>query len=231
MNKTPALILSIAIALASTAAIAQQPGMKVNVLIVESAADFERWLQQSITALEKKTAPPASYPPSLKVVPANKKVHFPIVVGGLLPPQQGEVKLVADVEFFGPDGKSVYAAQQCCRFTITNRPDFRSVLLGPTTNLELEPGDKKGAYTVRVSVSDGSRSVSTSETFQFVEGKPAAPPPAPAATAAPKVPAATTAPKLRMGTPPAKNPGRDVDKRDCLALPTTAEIVKCTEKK
>jgi hypothetical protein len=223
MNRTTALILSIAMALAATAAVAQQPGMKVNVLVVESAEDFQRWLQQSITALEKKTAPPASYPPSLKEVPANKKVHFPIVVGGLLPPQQGEVKLVADVEFFGPDGKSVAAAPQCCRFTITNRPDFRSVLLGPTMNLELEPGDKKGAYTVRVSVTDGSGSVSTSETFQFVDGKPA--------TAPPKAPASATAPKLQMGAPPAKNPGRDVDKRDCLALPTTAEIVKCAERK
>ena len=222
MNKTPALILSIAMALAATAAIAQQPGMKVNVLIVESAEDFQRWLQQSISAMEKGTAPPASYPPSLKEVPANKKVHFPIVVGGLLPPQQGEVKLVADVEFFGPDGKSVGAARQCCRFTITNRPDFRSVMLAPTMNLELEPGDKKGAYTVRVSVTDGSQSASTSETFQFVDGKPAAPP---------QVPAATAAPKLRMGAPPAKNPGRDVDKRDCLALPTPVEIAKCAERK
>lgn len=219
MRNAPALILSIAMALAATAAIAQQPGMKVNVLIVESIEDFQGWLKQAITALEQKAPPPAPYPPSLKEVPAGKKVYFPILVGGLRPPAQGVVKLVADVEFFGPGGKSIQAAPQCCQFTITNRPDFLTVMLGPTVNLELERGDLKGAYTVRVSVTDGSQVVSASETFQLVEGKSAASP----------QPPASTAPRLRMDAP-AKNPGRDLDKRDCLALPTPSEIIKCTER-
>lgn len=218
MSKTPALILSIALALAATPAIAQQPDMKVNVLVVESIEDFQRWLQQAIAASEQKAPLPGRYPPSLKEVPVGKKVHFPILVQGLRPPQQGVVKLVADVEFFAPGGKSIGAMRQCCHFTITNRPDFRTAMLGPTTNLELEPGDMNGAYTVRVSVTDGSQVVSASETFQFTGGK----------SATPQAPA-STAPRLRMDTP-AKNPGRDVDKRDCLALPTPSEVIKCTER-
>ena len=129
------------------------------------------------------------------------------------------MKLVADVEFFGPDGKSIGAMRQCCQFTITNRPDYRTAMLAPTLNLELGPGDANGAYTVRVSVTDGSQVVNASETLQFTEGKPATP----------QAPASTAAPRLRMDTP-AKNPGRDLDKRDCLALPTPSEVIKCTER-
>jgi hypothetical protein len=222
MNKTAALVASIAITLAATMAAAQQPGMKVNVLIVESVEDFQRWLQQEMALANEQTASRRVYPPNLKEIPAGKKAHFPILVGGLHPPEQGVVTLVADVEFFGPDGKSLVAARQCCRYTITNRPDIRSAMLGPTMNLQLDSGDANGAYVVRVSVTDGSQTATASETFQFAAGKPAAPAQAPASTAAPR---------LRMGTPPAKNPGRDVDKRDCLALPTPTEVIKCTQQK
>jgi hypothetical protein len=215
MNKMTSCIASIAITLAATAAVAQQAGMKVDVLIVESVEDFQRWLQQE-------PAPQGPYPPRLKEVPASKKIHFPILVRGLRPPDQGVLTLVADVEFFGPDGKSLFAAPKCCRFKITNRPDIRTAMLGGTPYFELDPGNPQGPYTVRVSVTDGSQQAATSETFLFAAGGSAVPEPAPATTAAPR---------LRMGTPPAKNPGRDVDKRDCLALPTPAEIIKCTGEK
>ena len=222
MNKTAALISSIAMTLAAAAAIAQQPHMKVDVLAVESVEDFQRWLQKAMDAArEQMPASQEIYPPSLKDVPAGKKVHFPILVGGLRPPEQGVVTLVADVEFFGPDGKSIGAARQCCRFTITNRPDIRTAMLGPTTSLEWEPNDKKGAYTVRVSVTDGSQTATSSATIQLVGGDSATPRQAPAPTAAPRL----------LMDAPAKNPGRDVDKRDCLALPTPAEVIKCTEQK
>ena len=215
MNKPAALISSLAMTLAASAAIAQQPGMGVNVFVVESVEDFKRWLQQE-------PAPQGLYPSRLKEVPAGKKVDFPILVSGLRPPEQGVVTLVGDVEFLAPDGKSVFAAPKCCRFTITNRPDILTAMLGGTASLELDSGDMKGAYTLRVSVTDGTQTVTTSETFQFAGAKPAVPNLAPAPAAAPT---------LLMGTPPAKNPGRDVDKRDCLALPTPSEVIKCTEQK
>ena len=215
MNKPTALVALLALVLAATAPLAQQPNMRVNVLVVESVEDFQRWLTQQ-------PPPQGPYPPSLKEIPVGKKVHFPILVQGIRAPEQGVVTLVADVEFFGPDGKSLAAAPQCCRFTITNRPDIRMAMLGPTMNLTLESGDKRGDYSVRVSVTDGFQKVAVSETFQFVSGKSVAPAPAASPPAAPR---------LRMDNPPAKNPGLDADKRDCLALPTPSEIIKCTEQK
>jgi hypothetical protein len=215
MIRSPALISSIALVLAATAAIAQQPDMRVNVLVVESVEDFQRWLTQE-------PAPQGPYPPSLKEIPVGKRVHFPILVQGIRAPAQGVVTLVADVEFFGPDGKSLAAAPQCCRYTITNAPDIRMAVLGPTMNLALESGDKRGDYTVRVSVTDGTQRVAAIQTFQFVSEKSATPPPAPAPPAAPR---------LRMDDPPARKPGLDADKRDCLSLPTPSEIIKCTEQK
>lgn len=216
MNRTAALIvLSLATTLAATSAIAQQIGMRVNVFVVESADDFKRWTQQV-------PAPQGPYPLSLKEVSAGPKVEFPILVSGLRPPELGTVALVADMEFFAPDGKSVFAAPHCCRFTITNRPDVATAVLGNAATLVLEPGDMGGTYTVRVSVTDGSQTATTSETFQFPGGK----------LAGPKAdPASSAVPTLQMGTPPAKNPGRDMDKRDCLTLPTPLEVVKCTERK
>src|SRR5258706_4057743 len=215
MNKPTALVALLTLLLAATAAIAQQPDLTVSVRIVESVEDFERWLQQ-------KPAPQVPYTPNLKRIPAGKRIHFPIIVQGIRAPQQGVVTLVADVEFFGPDGRSIAAAPQCCRYTITNAPDIRMAMLGPTINLEFQSGFPHGSYTVRATVSDRSRSASSAESFQFISPKPAEPPPAPAPAAAPK---------LRMGAPPAKNPGRDADKRDCLTLPTPAEVIKCTERK
>lgn len=214
MNKSAPFTLAFALALAATAAIAQQSGMRAQVFVVDSVDDFKRWTQQV-------PAPQGPYPSSLKEVSAGRKVEFPVLVRGLAPPQQGTLVVVADMEFFAPDGKSVFAAPQCCRHTITNRPDIASVVLGNTATLVLEPGDMGGAYTVRVSVTDGAQTVTTSETFQFAGGKPAAPGPAPA----------SAVPTLQMGTPPAKNPGRDMDKRDCLSLPTPAEVIRCTERK
>ncbi|APV48594.1 hypothetical protein BWI17_02175 [Betaproteobacteria bacterium GR16-43] len=219
MNKTYRLIFSLVLAFASAAIFAQQPGMKANVVIVESVDDFQAWLR-------KAAADPANagrYPPSLKEVPIGKKVHFPILVGGLTPPAQGVMNFVADVEFFAPGGKSIGAAKQCCRFTITDRPDYRTVMLAPTMNLELEANDPKGVYTVKVSVTDGSNVLTASETFTVIEGSIGAP----AKSATPEKP---SAPKLRMDAP-AKDPGGNVDKRNCLDLPTPSEIIKCTEGK
>lgn len=217
MNKPPALVALLTLLLAATAASAQQPNMRVHVLVVDSMEDFMNWIVQV-------PRPQELFPPSLKEIPVGKKVYFPILVQGIRAPAQGVGNLVADVEFFGPDGKSLAAAPQCCRYRITNMPSIRFAILGPTMNLTLESGNKSGDYTVRVWVTDGTQKVGASETFQFVPGKSATPSPVPA-------PASPAAPRLRMNTSPATNRGRDADKRDCLALPTQAEIIKCTEQK
>jgi hypothetical protein len=83
--------------------------------------------------------------------------------------------------------------------------------------VQFEPNDTPGTYTVRAVVSDGQRSARTEETFRFGE---------------PKRDAGATpgAPRLQMDVPK-RNPGVDRDVRDCLGLPTPAEVIKCSERK
>lgn len=235
------------------AAHAQQPGMRAQVLIVESLPAFERWAQ---------TPPPpgSTYPASLREVPVGKPVHFPIVVSGLRPGAR-ELNVVADIEFFAPNGNSLGVIQQCCRFSAPANSDTRMAVLGNAATLVFAANDMRGTYTVAVSATDGASTVTARETFRFGPAEaqptkavappapvtpPAASPPKAARTPPPAAPApsrpappspvempssAAEAPKLRMGTPPENNPGRDGDRRDCLALPTPAEIIKCAEKK
>jgi hypothetical protein len=220
MTRTAALVSSLAMALSATAALAQYSGMQVNIAAVESVDDFKRWMQQV-------PAPQGRYPSALSEVPTGRRVDFPIIVRGLTPPDRGSMTLEADVEFFAPDGRSLFNAPKCCRYTITDRPDVRAAMLSNTATHVLEPGDMGGAYTVRVSVTDGTQTATTLESFSFPGGKQAggALPSAARELAVPVVPA------LNQGAQPAKNPGRDGDKRDCLELPTTSEIIKCTERR
>jgi hypothetical protein len=192
---------------------AAQAQMQAKLLAVESLEDFQLWL-------ERKPAPDEVYP-HLHDMVVGKKVHFPILATGLRPPERGEMKLVADVEFVGPDGKVIVSMQACCSYTITNRPDIRTVMLGPTPGLTPEARDTKGIYTIRVAISDGAQTATASEQLRLGAAQPA-----PAAAAPP-----TAAPRLNQGSVPAKNPGGNPDKRDCLGLPTPAEVIKCTEKK
>jgi len=213
MIRAPLLLLALAAAALAPAALAQQLAMKI--LVVESVDGFQDWLRTSAAAGTSGT-----YPPSLKEVPEGRQVHFPIVVTGLRPPATGVMELVADVEFVGPDGASRVMAKECCRFAIANQPDVRTVMLGPTVNTKLVATDAPGIYTVRATVTGGPEVLVASETFRFVGGTPPV-----VATPAP-----TVAPRLNMN-PPARNPGDDSDKRDCLALPTPTEVIKCTERK
>ncbi|QJR10130.1 hypothetical protein DSM104443_01184 [Usitatibacter rugosus] len=213
MIRAPLLVLAMAAAAVAPAALAQQPAMKV--LVVESVDGFQDWLRTTAAA-----GTAGTYPPSLKEVPEGRQIHFPIVVSGLRPPAAGVMELVADVEFVGPDGVTRVEAKQCCRFTIANQPEVRTVMLGPTTNTKLLAADAPGIYTVRATVTGGPEVLVASETFRYVGGTP------PVSAA----PAPAAAPRLNMN-PPARNPGDDSDKRDCLALPTPTEVIKCTERK
>jgi hypothetical protein len=242
-------------ALIAFAAHAQQPGMRAQVVMVESLVDFERWAEQRLTE--------GTYPRALREVPVGIPVHFPIVVTGL---QQGAnaLELVADIEFYAPSGNSLGLIQKCCRFSAAPNSNVRAAVLGNAATLVFAANDMRGRYAVAVSVTDGTRTVKTREEFNFGKAeepaKPAArpAPPAPPPQAAPRPEPAPrkaepapakkpepappksepapakpepAAPKLRMAPPPEKEPGRDADKRDCLALPTPAEIIKCAEKK
>ena len=205
---------------------AQQPTPEVSVMPIESMDDFMAWFK----------APKGSYPRLQEAVP-GKKVWFPIVVTGLRPPQHGEVRLVADFEMLGPDGKSIATQAACCSYTITDRPDIISAVLGHTMNVEFDPHDPKGVYTVRVTVHDGTRVVNASNTVRL--GGPAAADARPAAEmrtgthlALPDAKTESASQQPTKEVPPGpKRTFRHADRTACLDLPTPEEVIRCSEQK
>lgn len=189
--------------------------VKVSVVAVESVDDFKRWLGKPVDPARAAAA--ASYPGRLNDLPFGKKTQLPILVTGL-PPLAQETRLVADVEVLGTDGRSLGTSPKCCQATIRRGSKESAVLLDYTVAVEPEASHRRGNYTVRVSVTDGSQVWTASETLPYGGSE---------------VPGtAHETPKLRQNLPPAQaEPGGPGDKRDCLALPTPAEVIKCSERK
>lgn len=201
------------LALLPFAAPAQQSPLRAQVMIVESLPDFERWAQSN---------PSRPYSRHLVEVPVGRPVHFPIVVN-VNKASAGDLNLVADIEFFAPNGTSLGALKQCCRFNANAGTEVQMAVLGNAATLVFGANDVRGTYSVVATVTDGSQTVTARESIRFPG------PDVPSAAAeAPKLRAET--PKLRMNTPE-KNPGKDADKRDCLSLPTPAEVIKCAERR
>lgn len=208
-----AIAAAAVLAIASCPAWAQSPpAFKANILIVTAPDDLTAWMQMT----------PEQQVGSGRVrdVQVGQKIYFPIVVTGLQPPAEGRVNLSADFELLTPNGEIAYAKKALATAVVENRPDMTTVSLGPVVDILVEAGDANGVYLVRTVVTDGTRSVVAAETFKL-DGAPEKARVAPAAAA----------PRLQMGEPPKKNPGNGRDVRDCLTLPTTAEVIKCTEKK
>ena len=190
--------------------------VKVNVVAVESADDFRDWLGKPINPVRADS--PAAYPGNLKVLPVGRKTQLPILVTGLPWPAPQDTRLVADVEIVGTDGRSLGTSPRCCEATIPRGSNVGAALLTSFVIVEPEPGRRAGSYTVRVSVTDGAQTWTASQVLPYSEGD---------------LPGSTNeAPRLRMNVPPAQaEPGGPGDKRDCLSLPTPAEVIKCSEKK
>lgn len=186
-----------------------EPDWRPHVLIVDSLDDVTAWIGR-----------PASQRGDtgrLREVPAGMKVHLPVVVTHLPSLAGRGLHLDADIEFLGPQGQVLWSRKSCCRKIVRDTPQGQAVALEPVPNVQFEPNDTSGTYSVRVVVNDGQRSATTVETFRFGEGKrdPGAKP---------------GGIRLRMD-PPKKNPGVDRDVRDCLELPTPSEVIKCTERR
>jgi len=212
MNTTH-LLLAIGLALSP---LAHAQSVKIGVIPVESVDDFKRWLGKPVDPV--RAASPAAYPGRLNLLPIGKKTHLPILVTGLPSPAPQPMQLVADVEILGTEGRPLGTSPQCCKATVARGSKESAVLLDSTVIVEPEPGRAKGSYTVRVSVSDGTQAWSASEVLHYGDVELPG--------------AAQEAPKLRMNVPPAQaEPGGPGDKRDCLSLPTPAEVIKCSEKK
>jgi len=210
------ILLSLLISI-SPLALAQP--VKVTVVPVESAADLGAWLGKPINP--SRASSPATYPGTLKVLPVGQKTQLPIVVTGLPSPAPQDIRLVADVEIRGTDGRSLGTSARCCEAMIAKGATSGAALLNSWVIVEPEPGRRGGSYTVRVSVTDGTQTWTGSEVLRYGETD------VPGTANEVPVP-----PHLRQNVPPSQDePGGTSDKRDCLSLPTPAEVIKCSEKK
>jgi hypothetical protein len=190
--------------------------VKVSVVAVESGDDFARWLGKPVDAARAISA--ATYPGRLTQLPVGRKTQLPILVTGLPTPAAQEMRLVADVEILGTDGRSLGTSPRCCEATVARGSRESAVLLPSTVIVEPESGRRKGSYTVRVSVTDGVQTWTASEVLPYGE------------TDMPG--SASEAPRLQMNLPPGEPKGSGAgDKRDCLSLPTPSEVIKCSETK
>ena len=185
--------------------------VKVTVVPVESADDFRTWLGKPVIA--QRAASPATYPGMLKLIPFGRKTQLPILITGL-PLFPGDTKLVADVEILDANGRSLGSSPKCCQAVV--KMGTAAVLLNEAVIVEPESTKRAGSYTVNVSVTDGLETWKAREVLPFGE------------TDLPG--AASEAPRLRMNVPPGATEGPG-DRRDCLSLPTPAEVIKCSEKK
>jgi len=216
MTRMPACIAAAGL-LAATCAHAQPSPPEVIVAPVESMDDFVAWVKTSS----------GTFPRLGEAVP-GKKVWFPIVVSGLHPPAHGELRLVADMELVGPDGKSLAAMPRCCSYTIADRPDIRTALLAPAMNVEFDRREPKGVYTVRASVSDGTTVIKASNTFRL--GGPAEPVLPGRSLLLPSA-KEEAGEKMPVDVPPGpKRTFRHADRSDCLDLPTREDVIRCAEK-
>ena len=211
--KATSLLLVLGLALP---AVCHAQPVKVSVVPVESVADFKRGLGNPVDPA--RAASPAAYPGRIGQLPFGRKTQLPIVVTGLPSPAPQTMQLVADVEILGTDGRSLGTSPRCCQATIARGSNERAVVLPSTVIVEPEAGHRKGSYTVRVSVTDGSQTWTASEVLPYGE------------TDGPG--SMHEAPRLRMNVPPGQAEGGGAgDKRDCLGLPTPAEVIKCSERK
>ena len=210
--KTPHVLAILALSVVPAVGHSQ---VKVTVVPVESADDFRAWLGKPVNAA--RAANPSSYPGTLRTLPTDRKTQLPILVTGLPTPAPQAMQLVADMEVFGTDGKSLGTAPRCCDATIARGSSEGAVLMTSTVIFDPETDRRRGTYTVRASVTDGTQAWTTSQTFPYGEGD---------------MPGSHEIPRLKMNVPPAAaESGGPNDKRNCLGLPTLAEVIRCSEKK
>jgi hypothetical protein len=209
--KTLALTFCALLSLLSGPVAAQvEPEWRPHVLLVDSLDDVKTWIGQP-------AAQRGGDAGRLRDIPTGLRVHLPIVVTNLPSLAGRGLNFDADVEFLGPQGQVLWSKKSCCSKVVRDTPQGYAVALEPVPNVQFEPNDTAGTYSVRVVVNDGQRTATTVETFRFGHAK--------------REPGAKPGGfRLEMDAPK-KNPGVDRDVRNCLDLPTPAEVIKCTERK
>lgn len=221
-------LLTFGMTLGAPALAQEEKGLKAHVLIMEKPEELRKWMN-------RKPADRGGDSGRLRTVHVGKKVFFPIIATGVEAPGAGTTtQLFADLELLAPNGKVVASVKKCCSAVVRGVTDT-AFSLGPVVDVELEPNDPTGTYTVKARVTDGTQTVAATETFQYdgPTAKAAASPAASKSGTAPE-PASKSAvtPASRDIAPqaPRKAPGKNRDLSHCLSLPTPAEVIKCTEK-
>jgi hypothetical protein len=187
-----------------------EPDWRPHVLVVDSLDDVKPWIDRPASQRGGDAG-------RLREIPAGMKVHLPIVVANLPSLANRGLHLEADIEFLGPKGQVLWSRKSCCKKVVRDTPQGHAVALEPAPNVQFEPNDTAGTYSVRVVVNDGQRTATAVESFRFGDSK--------------RDPGAKPGDiRLQMDAPK-KNPGADRDVRDCLELPTPGEVIKCTERK
>jgi hypothetical protein len=222
--------ITFAMTLGAPALAQEEKGMKAHILIMEKPEELRKWMN-------RKPADRGGDSGRLRTVHAGKKIFFPIIATGVEAPGAGKTaQIFADLELLAPTGKVVANVKKCCSAVIRGVTDTDTAFsLGPVVDVELEPDDPTGTYTVKARVTDGTQTVAATETFQY-DGPAANAAPSPAASK----PEAATEPAAKSAVAPAsrdiapqaprKAPSKGRDVSHCLALPTPAEVIKCTEK-
>ena len=187
--------------------------VKVTVVPVESMEEFKRWLGTPLDP--KRAAAPTTYPGRLNLLPVGKKAQLPILVTGLPVPAEHGTRYIADVQVLGTDGKPLGIAPRCCEAIVAKGSNERAVLLNSAAVVEPESGRRSGNFTVNVLVTDGTETWRATEMLPYGETD---------------MPGSHEAPRLQMNVPPKQlESGGPGDKRNCLSLPTPAEVIKCAE--
>lgn len=185
---------------------------QAHILIVDSHAAIQNWVQSSPTERGGDRG-------RLRTVSKGKKMYFPIIATGYKSSELGRLNFTADLELVSPSGKVLATMKKCCG---ANRFDPRTpglVVLNPVIDIMFEPDDPSGTYTVRATVTDGSRFATASESFRVQTG-----------TGTTKEAAQQGETKLRSASGTKKRSRASEDARHCLGFPTNVEITKCAEK-
>ena len=175
-----------------------RPELQANILIVTNYNAVEHWKSSTAAARSGDAG-------RLRKMTPGHRTFAPIVVTG---DSAESTPLSADFEFVTPEGKVILAAKQCCSSVGADTRTPGVMVLNPVPEITLKASHPPGTYTLRATVTDGSRIWIASETvaLETRSGTTAAPAP-------------TTVQTYSPGDP-----------RNCLKYSDDKTISNCAEK-
>jgi hypothetical protein len=130
-----------------------------NILIVKSHSDIENWVKLEPAKRRGDVG-------RVRTVTREVKFYLPIVATFSQSQVDQRVALMADMEIFGPGGKS----QKLLRCCFADRVDPRAptiVVLNPVIDITFEATDPSGEYRVRARINNGRDTVVADEIFRL----------------------------------------------------------------